>query len=285
MKRILLYLCVLIIGVTITSCNLNEIAKFDDKDAFVAFNSISLSVNENGKTISIPVTLTSLNSMSTTVTFDFEDGTAKEGVDFSVSGSKTLNFTSNSVQNIVINISDQFVGEFTGDKSFRIVLTGAGSLNLGANAACTVRILDTDHPLTFILGSYSTISTSYWNGETVWSQAVEKDASNVDMVWFTNFVPGGTTSTIRVYGIVNAEKTEIRIPVGQELVSNGAAFLRGWYWDVTEDWDVSIPDNGFIIFSIEEGGKKLTCKDMYGSNLAGGSQWYNIVYYTTMNKD
>ena len=201
----------------LASCNINEYPKFDDADAFVAIQQTSASIAENnpaGK-LQIPVMLTSLSGLQGSVDFEItpaEENGAQEGVNFTVEGSsKTLTFTKeNPTQYIVLNIIDN--DTFGGDVKLTIKLTNPQGVNLGATKTCNVTIEDDEHPLAFILGSFSATGTSQYDGELDWTAKIEKDASDLSKVWITNLIPATTTA---IYGTVNAEHTELAIPIEQ----------------------------------------------------------------------
>ena len=93
------------------SCN-NDLPKFNDKDAFVAFTNTSVSVAENvsGGEIDIPVILTSLSGLEKTVGFTIKDSTAISGTNFQlINSSKTLTFTKDeTTQYIKLKIIDNY---------------------------------------------------------------------------------------------------------------------------------------------------------------------------------
>ena len=73
-----------------------------------------------------------------------------------------------------------------------------------------------------ILGEYDAQGEDYYNSWAVenWSATIKKDASDQNKVWIYNFTPAGFPDAI--YGIVNDDKTEIRIPVYQAIGSNSS---------------------------------------------------------------
>lgn len=272
----------------VAACNLNEIPAFDDSEAFVAFDKIDISVNEDAATLRIPVRLTSLGNKTATVSYQvFEgprpapgaalDAGAQEGRDYELAGgSSVLTFTANNpVQYIEFDVLSH-TGEFTGDRTFGIKITNGGGVNLGAADSAAVTILDLDHPLSFILGNFRANGTSYFNGASQWTVVFAKDASDVTKVWITNLVLNGSSSSRPVYGIVNAEKTEIRIPVGQEIAVSASypdgINLEGFYGPGGDDL---IPSGGYITGSIDPSGT-ISILDWFGSNIAGTNSWYNI---------
>ena len=260
----------------LASCADNEHPKFNDADAFAAFTKSAMSVNENVQSgeLKIPVLFTSLAGLNKSVDFEIVDGTAAQGVNFEVTNaSNTLSFTKEAPeQYITIKVNDN--DSFGGDISFSINLKESGDINLGASKTCTVTIVDDEHPLAFILGTFTGNGESYFNGATQWTLALEKDADDVSKVWISNMVPEGTS--LKVYGVVNDEKTEIRIPVGQEIAKSSAyssITLEGF---VGAEGEESIPTGGNIIGTIAADGT-ITIEDWFGSNIEGGNSWYNIM--------
>lgn len=260
----------------LASCADNEHPKFNDADAFAAFTKSAMSVNENVQSgeLKIPVLFTSLAGLNKSVDFEIVDGTAAQGVNFEVTNaSNTLSFTKEAPeQYITIKVNDN--DTFGGDISFSINLKESGDINLGASKTCTVTIVDDEHPLAFILGTFTGNGESYFNGATQWTLTLEKDADDVSKVWIGNMVPEGTS--LKVYGVVNDEKTEIRIPVGQEIAQSSAyssITLEGF---VGAEGEESIPTGGNIIGTIAADGT-ITIEDWFGSNIEGGNSWYNIM--------
>jgi len=274
----------LIIGVLaiLASCdNLNEVPEFSDSEAFVAFEKVSAGVDEDGATISIPVTLASISGMSQSITYSIIDSTAKEGVNFTLEdASQTLTFdAANRTQNIVINIIDN-PGVFTGDLMFQIQISEDGAIKPNAQNICDVKIYDLDHPLAAILGTWTAKGTSYYNGEESWDMFFEKDADDVTIVWINNFVNGG--SSLPVYGVVNEDFTEIKVPVHQDISESSSyplVRLQGYYGPSGE---TEIDAGGKVTIEISADKSAMSILDEIGSyvwNDAGatdGAGWYNI---------
>ena len=269
---------------TLASCAKNELPSFNDDDAFVAIQTKTASVAENaGKAIEIPVLLTSLSGISGSVDFVIEADPvhgAVEGVNYKLgNSSKTLSFTKDAPsQNIIIEPIDNET--FGGDVKFTITLSNAQGVKLGANKTCVVTIEDNEHPLSFILGTMTAVGPSYFNGEEEWTVVFSKDDTDLNKVWITNFVNGGSSASSPVYGIVNDEKTEIHIPVGQEIAVSSSyphILLEGFYGAEGEE---DIPTGGYITGIIDANGT-ITIQDWFGSHVykddAGTSAgWYNI---------
>ncbi|MDR2839661.1 MAG: hypothetical protein LBV75_00115, partial [Paludibacter sp.] len=181
-------------------------------------------------------------------------------------------------QNIKFNILPH-TGEFTGDLVFSIKITNSGSVNAGSSILAYVTILDLDHPLSFILGEFNATATSYFNGSQSWAVTLSKDVTDTKKVWITNLVTGGSSASSPVYGIVNDEKTELKIPVGQviALSSTYDVFLEGYYGP---DGEVGIPDGESITGKIDPNGT-IHIQDEFGSHAytkgtTSSDGWYNI---------
>ena len=278
--------------VTLSCSKLNEDPKFNDKDAFVSFTSASMSFNEDVGVANIPVTLVSLNGFTNTVSFNIINGTAQQGTDFTVTGGNQLNFTPSApTQNIQIQIVNH-EGFFTGDMSFAIELDNAGSVNMGASKRISVTILDLDHPLTPILGSYTAIGESGFDGEQSWTITLSKDASDLSKVWITNFVLGGSSASTPIYGIVDDDMTEIKVPVHQ-IIATSSSYplirLEGYY-DLEDE--IEIPSGGFITIEIAADKKSMVIVEGIVSSVyadeAGNDNlgWFNCFYPgVVMTKD
>ena len=272
-------------GFALSSCNINDYPKFDDADAFVAIQKTSASVAENAASgkLEIPVMLTSLSGLQGSVDFEItpaETNGAQEGVHYTLEGSKTLTFTKDApLQNIVLNIIDN--DTFGGDVKLTIKLTNPQGVNLGATKTCTVTIEDDEHPLSFILGSMHAVGADYFSGgaDEEWDAVFEKDATDLNKVWIYNIVSGGCSASSPVYGIVNADKTEIHIPVDQATATTSSydVKLEGFY---APDGEEDIPTGGYITGYISEDGT-VTIKDWmgahaYNSGTTTSAGWYAI---------
>lgn len=263
MKKIFYIFSIVVLGSLVASCNLNPMPTFDDNDAFAAFPSSAMKVAENAGTLNIPVHVASFSGVNTTVTYEFVNGSAKQGVDFEdASGTGSISFSgSESTKNIVVKIIEH-PGVFTGDMNFTVKFKSAGDTKIGASNTCTVTINDLDHPLASILGEYTAKGTSYFNGPDEWIMTIKKDASDVTKVWIDNIFGSASWAgdDTMFYGIVDDDVTNIAVPLGQEteyVYSNGnACVLLGF--DGEEGWD-----EGYLNIAIQDGGKTLKFID-YG---------------------
>lgn len=222
MKRILKYLsAVMAAGTVLVSCDINKPDIFDDANAFVAFNSASIAVDEtyseDGTTLKVPVTLASVAGIEESVSFKVVDGTAKEGTHFEcLTTSGVLNFNAeNRTQNIEFKIIK--FPQYTGDLSFTIEFVNTNSVAQGAENTCKVTIRDLDHPLAALFGTYTLSAESYWGGTSSWKVDAYKDPDDDTKIWFLNLagVANGFERIFDSYGIVNEDLTSIYIPFGQ----------------------------------------------------------------------
>jgi hypothetical protein len=272
---------ILTAGIFLNSCELNEPPVFDDKDAFIAFDRISMNVAEESGELKVPVTLTSLAGISGTATFEIDAAlsTAKEGENFTLkNSSNTLTFSKEApTQYIELNIIDNDI--FTGDLSVTIRLTSA-SINLGANATCRVIIVDNEHPLLMLLGTYAGKYVSVWGDEYDGEITITKDASDASKVWISNLDPyfasyGYVGPTYNYfYGIVNDEKTEILIPVGQNIGYASASVTLQGFSDPNAD--EPLPTGGNILVEIHDGGAKLIFPNAWG--VASDDGFWELYY-------
>lgn len=265
-------------ALSLTSCDINNMPEFSDSDAFIAFRSSSVSVGEADGSVEIPVMLTSLGGMSGTVPISIVDSltTAKEGSDFAIE-TKELSFSPDAnLQSVKLTVYDNDV--FTGTKTLVLAL-GSSTIKLGAAKTCTVSIQDDEHPLRFILGTYSASADSYFSnrGHYDWDITVDRDESDINKVWIGNldpfFLANGFLAPTEnyFYGFVSDDKTEIRVP-NEQKVGYEDYVLAGFTGPDPDESDLlGTGDN--IIIQIEDGGNTLVIPNAWG--ITG---WYNLFY-------
>lgn len=220
------------------SCDKNAPKSFDDSNAFVAFDKESVSISESilkdgqpttyGDTIKIPVTLGSIAGLEASIKFEVvpdtleKDGkkfVPKEGENFSVlTEGGTLKFDADH-RTQYITVSGIYFPEYTGDLSFRIVLKESSSVNLGCAKACKVVIVDVDHPLAALLGTYTASGADLWDGPTTWPMTLSKDPDDPHKVWIFDWanLKGNASAVGPIYGNVDDDMTVITIPLGQKM--------------------------------------------------------------------
>jgi len=258
MKKIFYLFCIVALGSLVASCNLNEMPTFNDSDAFAAFAKSSMKIAEDGGTLNIPVHVTSLAGVSTTISYEFVNGSAKQGVDFEdASGSGTLTFSAGeSEKNIAVKILPH-LGTFTGDLGFSIKFKSTGDIKMGASNSCDVVISDIDHPLSNLFGTYSATAMSPWYGDFSWEVTISKDESDISKVWLSDPDPyfASYGYAAKIYGIVNSDKTQIVFPSRQDHVSQYTTAIVGFDaedpYEASSDADIvaTIAADGTITFT------------------------------------
>lgn len=262
------------------SCNPNDYPKFDDADAFVAFTKTSLSVNEFGESIEVPILLSSLAGLEGTATVEVDSAsTAVEGVHYTFASEKTVTFTGEApTQNIKLNIIDNDV--FGGDVKIVLNIVSVEGANMGKTNSCTVTIVDDEHPLKPILGAYSAYAYT-GRGEYTYDVTLEADESDISVVWICDLEPYFAANGIiaakgmNIFkGIVNDDMTEIRVPAKQKLGYDDTKIV------LIDPNTGSIPE-GDIYISIKEGGKILEFITPWGIDEDG---WWNYSFETILTK-
>lgn len=291
MKKVLTYISLFVFGAALfSSCNLNESPKFNDKDAFVAFDKAAVSVKEEGETVVIPVTLASLKGVATTISYEAVDGTAKNGVDFTLADETgTLTFSAEArTQYITVNIIERD-GVFTGDLKFSLKFKSTGDVVAGAENSCTITILDHDHPLSAILGKYSASAESYYNGPSTWDLEIMKDEKDVTMVWFAGIIPYFATSfaypsaDTRFYGIADLEAGTISIPIGQTCAYKYSGTYDIYLYGV--DFP-SVVESGNIVLKVNTtDGVVITSEDLGIYIVDDSGAWDLILPVVTFTKN
>lgn len=262
MKSLYTYIgAVLAAASILASCDKNEPSKFNDKDAFVAFDKTSLTLSEGSEDVlKIPVTLASVAGLEETIKFEVkepEKKAAKQGVNFELlTKSGTLSFNAEN-RTRYIEVKAIPDGEYTGDLQFSVVIYGTETIKLGSENTCTVTLNDVDHPLGFMLGAYTATGVSYFNGPSTWTMTFFKDADDDHKVWIDNLFQNDSFAgaDTRYYGIVNEDLTSLNIPFGQESeykYSNGNPItLLGFDGE-------SGHDTGSVDVAIVQDGDKVT---------------------------
>ena len=266
---------------SLASCNINEYPSFDDGDAFLAFTSSTAAVGEEAGSLEIPVLLTSKSGLSATAEIEVvadETGTgAIEGTHFTIEN-KTLTFSGleGATQKIKINVIDNDV--FGGNKSFTLRLKEGGSIKLGAAKTCKVTIQDNEHPLAFILGTYGASADSYFSsrGHFDWDITISRDETDINKVWIGDLDPYFAANGYKAangsnifYGIVNEEKTQILVPVGQTLGYQNTALVAF----VAADPDVDETEGDNVVIDIKDDGRTLVITNSWGIYDDG---WWNL---------
>lgn len=287
MKKIFKYLSALTLGAFLfASCEINEVPKFNDSDAFVAFGSGSASAAENAGTINVPVTLTSLSGLSATVSVEAVDGTAKAGVNYVLETTSVSFSEGNPTQNVVVKIIDN-PGVFSGDISFQLKIGNPGDVKVGSENVCSITINDLDHPLTSILGTYTATAVSYFNGPSKFTVTLKKDPSDPYKVWIDNFLGDASWAgdDMLVYGNVDKDVTTITVPFGQmsEYKYGGTTSVE--FMGVDAALNGYSAGEGNWTITIKDGGKNLAVDYGVWAYIAGAGSINVLLPDWTMVKD
>lgn len=262
---------------SLASCVSNDYPEFDDADAFVAFTEGTVDALEGGEAVKIPVLLTSLSGLSATVEVEVLDSTAVEGKDFTIEN-KTLTFDNeNPQQEVVINVVND--DEYTSSRAFTLVLKESG-VKLGAAKKCVVNIVDDEHPLSFLFNTYKTSVVDKWGDAYDIEGTITRDAEDDTKVWFNNFftpwltIKNGFNTSF--YGIVNADKTEIQVPAGQDSGIKAGDVPVLLFVGETDEVTGTMYDSGKnLVIQIKDDGATLFIVNAWGA--AAGESWYDLV--------
>lgn len=208
----------------LASCDINKTPEFNAADSFAAFETTAYTVDENCGKLVIPVSIASIEPVKTTVTYEFVEGTAKTGVNFTDENeSAVLVFDGTTrTQEIVLDIKD-LPGQYTKDLTFEVKLIAAKGLNLGDSDVCSVTIADLDHPLSSILGSYTITSDTNWDGVVSYSGSILKDENDESVCWILGIAKAPfNTANFAVYGKVSEDLSTITVPLGQAFPYNSS---------------------------------------------------------------
>ncbi len=295
MKRVLNYIGLAFsAAVAFSACDKNLDPTFDDKNAFVAFEKTSYSVSEDysaadGATYRIPVTLASVSGIETSVKYEITAPASWQatenpgkgaiaGVDYElVDNSGVLSFNGEN-RTCYIEFKTMTNGTYTGDLEFYVEVFGNDDVEVGSENKCTVKLSDIDHPLGFMLGTYTTTGEDNWDGVVSWTTTILKDETDDHKVWFNNLANDGGNTVFNTYGNVNDELDTINIPFGQTFtVGTRTVTLKG----VTPEGELTT--SGSIDIKIVKTGEKITLDfgESYGFAYGiteGGSGYYAIVW-------
>ncbi len=250
---------------------------------FVNLYRTTVSVSEDVGTVILPVKLGTLKGdKNTSVTFKVVEGTAKEGVNFTVEpAGKVLSFNGTDSLAIKINVVDQ-PGVFTGALDFQIELESAtNDYQVGGSNVTSFTIKDNDHPLANLFGTFSGPAPGYWGDNYTAEVQILAHPDDVNKVLVYNLDPylasyGYTAANkYNIFtGTVNAEKTKITIETDQETgyVSSSQGPLCEVGFDAPNIDDAS----GFtdIVFEFSSDYKTITVPNGYACRTSAG--WWEI---------
>jgi len=246
MKKIIKYIFSMIaLSVLLIACEKNEPIMFENENSFISFLSSARSVSEatmvEGEpvvnTLAIPVMLVTFDNSPVTVEFDFsvegipEEAQAHEDDAFVLlNDSKTLTFSGGLADGSTMGYDTIYIQTiddeiFTGNRRFDIkLLSNSAGYSFGTRSSIRVTIIDDEHPLNIVLGTYNVEATSYFGGSantTIETSAVEGTLEQVSFP-LAQLIPGwGVPESALVYAIVDVEEKTFNIQIGQDYASFG----------------------------------------------------------------
>lgn len=244
--------------------------------SFVAFDATSLSVDENVGTLEIPVYAYTKDgdyafprgeSANTTVTFEVVDGTAKNGVDFTVEPANgVLTFDGSSAGAIKVNVVNH-EGVYTGNLDFSLRITGASDgYTLGGAREASVRIKDLDPDpsgLTIddLYGTYSATAESM-GAPVTWTFNISPVGADPYTVILDVMVPflADYVGYVDIEGVISEDLSTITFHVPQEtnlLYDDGDPFVYCEYMGnmqlSTREADIVFTAESAGVFTSEQG--------------------------------
>lgn len=244
MRKIIISILALSVLAMTCSCSKNEAPKFDDSIAFVSFSASDAKIDETlvdasgsftatGDTVSLLVTVASLNGIRASVPFEIvadttfaRDGSyyvPKEGVNFKILGDERVLEFDEANRTREIKVVGLYYDQYTDDLSVNLILKPGSEFKVkGQQNACKVTIRDMDHPLSSILGTYTVSGYNMYQELDTWTLTIFKDDDDPTKCWLSNLarIPSyyGIEYEIReldLYATVNEDLTKILVPMGQ----------------------------------------------------------------------
>lgn len=220
MNRQLYFLIFTLVFGLLSSCDVNDPILVPADIAYVAFTNSKMSTIETSKTISIELYLTTLSTQKAEFTISSNTqgltSPAKEGTDFSISGSNKVVFDKGFGRTtITVNIIDNDV--FTGAKEFYLEITsGTEGYKLGIDGKqkILITIQDNEHPLKALLGRYRAVASNWWGPEyDLNSDQVlfQPDPANLSNILISNITSADPALSHPLVGAVNTTKQIITI--------------------------------------------------------------------------
>ncbi|CAN5754779.1 hypothetical protein BH10CHL1_BH10CHL1_39550 [soil metagenome] len=118
----------------------------DDISPSVQFSNATYSVNENGGTATVTVTLSTPSGLAATVNYATSGGTATVGNDYQASSGALTFSPGQTIKTFVVPIVEDLLDE--NDETINLTLSAPGNATLGATIAATLTIIDNDNPPT-----------------------------------------------------------------------------------------------------------------------------------------
>lgn len=205
-------LIMLIAILLVTACE-DENIMVSKSLKLVGFNGSSVIIAEN-QTGNVSIFLGATSGKTLTVTLEVStegiSSPAVEGTDFTIS-TKTPELTTGDTEITITTVDND---QFTGDKSFDLVIVASENYQTAAENTIRVTISDDEHPLKNWLGTYSVAAASYGNPgawDESWTVVISPVAGELNQV---NLV-GISNSADPIVATIDKDGLTITIESGQ----------------------------------------------------------------------
>ena len=223
MKRNIIFIAVAAITLLAASCSRKCEYVFE---TYATLYKTSYMVDENAGEVKLPVILRNSNGSEVQISVAATEGKAIEGTDFEIisPASGILTFTGESdTLEVVVKISDAFMGDFTGTKDFSLQIASiTDGVTVGNVNKTSISINDLDHPLAPFVGVWSGTTSEQFSGASM-SMSYEI-ATNPDDVTKLNLTTSDpilagygipTLFTLEADAVINTDGT------GQIVIGGG----------------------------------------------------------------
>lgn len=293
MRKLIYYtLGIAAVFMLMTACEKNDPIVFQNDDSFIGFVRGNGAVTEASvvegvafeNTIAIPVMLVTLDNNPVTVDFDFsiegiaEESQAIENETFTLlNENKTLSFSGGITEGSSMGYDTIFIQTvdneiFTGNKRVNIVLmSNSAGYNFGSLSTFSLTVVDNEHPLNIVLGTYDVTGESAFGGSlstTIETSAVEGTLEQVSFP-LAQLIPGwGVPATDLVYAMVDPEAKTFRIQTGQAFATFGYGPSKISGYDA--ETETLMEDGEYIEGTFDDDGN-ITLHDLIGVMITSGS--------------
>lgn len=165
MKRNIIIMAVAAITLLAASCSRKCEYSFE---TYATLYKTSYIINEDAGEVKVPVILMNSNGSEVQISVTANEGKAVEGTDFEITSpaSGILTFSGETdTLDVVVKISDSFIGEFTGAKDFSLQIACiTEGVTVGQTNNASISINDLDHPLAPYVGTWT--GTTFEEGYT-----------------------------------------------------------------------------------------------------------------------
>ena len=250
-----------------------------ERISYLTLYDVAYDINEDIGQLAVPVLINNATGAEVQVAVTVTDDSAEAGVHYEVvspaNGILTFSGDTDSLA-VIIEISDEFIGEFIQDKSFTVsVASMTDGLFTGAFTEAYVNIIDIDHPLFPFIGTWE--GTMYGMFQAATYDTSFKVKSNKDDDTFSKLI---VDAYINPYFTMNGFKTATYDAVVKDGVMTVGADQPCGYSDVVLlGFDAADPNNASsyddVHYEKQEDGTLLQA-NAFGAYTPGGGGFYEI---------